>query len=50
MRTYEIEPTATGWKLTMYEDGEEVGGGVGGPDDYDFLLEQAAEFCGEANA
>lgn len=46
MRTYEIEPTATGWKLTMYENGEEVGGGVGGSDDYDFLLEQAVEFCG----
>ena len=47
MRTYEIEQTATGWKLTMYEDGEEVGGGVGGLNDYEFLLEQAAEFCGE---
>lgn len=47
MRTYKIEQTATGWKLTMYEDGEEVGGEVGGLDDYDSLLELAAEFCGE---
>lgn len=47
MRSYEIVRTASGWKLTMYEDGEEVGGGVGGHDDYDFLLEQAHEFCGK---
>lgn len=47
MRTYDIEPTPTGWKLTMYEDGEEFGRGVGGLDDYDFLLQQAMEFCGD---
>jgi hypothetical protein len=35
------------WKLTLYADGVEVGGGVGGPGDYDFLLEQALTFCGE---
>jgi hypothetical protein len=46
MRTYKIEPTATGWKLTMYEDGEEAGGGVGAPEDYDYLLKQAQDFCG----
>lgn len=47
MRSYEISPTASGWKLTMYQDGEEVGGGVGGMDDFDFLVEQAMSFCGE---
>jgi hypothetical protein len=46
VRTFEIERTLTGWKLTMYEDGEEAGGGVGGADDYDFLLEQAQAFAG----
>jgi len=44
-RSYEILQTATGWKLMMYEDGQEVGGGVGGHDDYDFLLRQAQDFC-----
>lgn len=47
MRTYEIVETPTGWKLTMYEDAIECGGGGGGPDDYDFLLQQAEEFCGD---
>lgn len=45
-RTYEIEPVENGWRLKMFEDGEEVGGGVGGEDDYDFLLTQAQEFVG----
>jgi hypothetical protein len=45
MRTYEIREIPTGWKLTMYEDGVEEGGGVGGPDDYEFLEENALEFC-----
>lgn len=47
MRSYEIVQTPTGWKLTMYQHGVEVGGGVGGPHDYDFLLQQAEEFCGD---
>lgn len=46
VRTFEIEQTLTGWKLTMYEDGELAGGGVGGPDDYDYLLGQAQAFAG----
>jgi len=46
MRTYEITPTSSGWKLTMYEDGEEVGAGVGGPDDYEWLEDQGEEFLG----
>jgi hypothetical protein len=45
-RTFEIEQTLTGWKLTMYEDGEAAGGGVGEPEDYDYLLEQAQAFAG----
>lgn len=44
MRSYEIEETATGWKLTMYEDDEEIGAAVGGPDDYEWIEEQALEF------
>jgi len=47
MRTYELVQVDTGWQLTLYIDGEEVGGGGGGPDDYEFLLEQAKSFCGE---
>jgi hypothetical protein len=46
MRAYDLTPTVTGWKLTLYEDGQEAGGGVGGPDDFDFLLDQAEDFCG----
>jgi hypothetical protein len=45
IRTFKIQQTLTGWKLTMYEDGEEVGGGVGELEDYDFLLEQAQAFA-----
>jgi hypothetical protein len=47
VRTFDIVKTASGWKLTMYQNSQEVGGGVGGPDDYDFLLEQAMQFSGE---
>lgn len=46
MRAYDLTPIPTGWKLTLYEDGVEAGGGVGGHDDFDFLLDQAEEFCG----
>lgn len=44
-RAFEITETATGWKLTLFENGEEAGGGVGGPDDYDFLLTQGEDFA-----
>lgn len=47
MRSYEIVETPMGWKLTMYENGVEFGCGVGGPEDYDFLLHLAEEFCGD---
>ena len=46
VRTFDIRKTEAGWKLTMYEDGKEAGGGVGGPDDHDFLISQAYQFCG----
>lgn len=46
VRTYEITETPKGWKLTMYEDGEDVGQGVGGPDDYQWLTDQGEEFVG----
>lgn len=45
-RSYEINETLTGWKLTMYEDGEEVGQGVGEADDYQWLMDQGEEFLG----
>lgn len=44
-RAFEITETPTGWRLTLFEDGEEAGGGVGGPDDYDFLLTQGEDFA-----
>jgi hypothetical protein len=47
MRTYEIVQTPRGWKLTMYQDGVEVGGGVGRKHEYEFLERQAEEFCGD---
>lgn len=45
-RSYEIEPIPDGWKLTMFEDGEEAGGGKGGPDDYDSLMDAGEQFVG----
>lgn len=48
-RTYEIHEVDGGWQLKLYEDGEEVGGGAGGEDDYSFLLAQAEQFCGTDN-
>jgi len=45
-RSYEIEPIDGGWKLTLFEDGEEMGGGKGQEEDYDALLQAAEEFCG----
>lgn len=45
-RSYEIQPRPDGtWKLTLFEDNEEVGGGVGEQEDYEYLLDQAEEFC-----
>lgn len=44
-RSYELEPTADGWKLTLFEDGEEAGGGRGGEDDYDALLDAGQQFA-----
>lgn len=45
-RGYEIIETLTGWRVVFFEGGEEVGGGVGGPDDYEWLLDQGEEFVG----
>jgi hypothetical protein len=33
------------WKLTLYEDGEPVGGAVGTLQDFDFLTDVGLEFC-----
>jgi len=48
-RSFEIKPSPTGWVLKVYEDGEEVAAGKAGStdDDYQFLLEQAQEICGQ---
>jgi hypothetical protein len=47
-RSYEIEPTENGWKLTMFEDGEEMGGAQAPrtDEDYDWLLQVAEQYCG----
>jgi hypothetical protein len=46
-RSYEVRSRPDGgWKLVLFEDGEEAGGGVGEADDYDFLIEQGEDFCG----
>lgn len=46
-RSYEIEPIdGGGWKLKLFEDGEEAGGGRGDDDDYDSLVEAGENFCG----
>lgn len=45
-RSYEIEPHNGGWKLKLYEDGEEAGGGIGDAEDYNELLSAGEEFCG----
>ena len=46
MRTYTLERGLVNhWKLTLFEDGQEVGGGVGAESDYDSLLEVAHQFC-----
>jgi hypothetical protein len=44
-RSYELEPVDGGWKLTLFEDGEEAGGGKGGEDDYESLLDAGEEFA-----
>lgn len=46
IRNYEINYIDGGCKLVLFENGEEVGGGFGGADDYPFLLDQAKEFVG----
>lgn len=46
IRTYEIFPVGDRWKLVLFEDGEDAGGGFGGSDDYDFLFDQGNEFVG----
>lgn len=46
-RSYELEPIeGGGWKLRLLEDGEEVGGGKGGEDDFNDLYQAAEEFAG----
>lgn len=46
MRSYTLERgTVNYWVLTLLEDGQPVGGGVGVEGDYDELLELANDFC-----
>lgn len=45
-RSYELEPIDGGWRLKLFEDGEEAGGGKGGKDDYADLLQAGEEFVG----
>lgn len=52
MRTYDIKPRAAklggGWKLTMYQDGVEAGGGVfpPGPDSYEDAEDEGKSWVG----
>lgn len=44
-RTFTVERGhANFWKLTLLENGVEVGGGVGQEGDYDYLVDQGHEF------
>lgn len=47
-RSYQIDPHESGgWKLTLWEDGQEAGGGRGETDDdYQALIEAGEEFVG----
>jgi hypothetical protein len=46
MRSYTLERgTVNYWVLTLYEDGEPVGGGVGTETDYDDLQDVGMDFC-----
>lgn len=46
-RTYQIDPIeGGGWRLKLYEDGEEAGGGRGEDDDYQDLIEAGEQFVG----
>jgi hypothetical protein len=46
MRSYIIERGMNNyWQLTLLEDGEPVGGGVGCETDYDDLVDIATDFC-----
>lgn len=47
-RSYQIDPIpGGGWKLKLYEDGQEAGGGRGETDDdYQALIEAGEEFVG----
>lgn len=47
-RSYEVNPVeGGGWKLKLYEDGQEAGGGRCDDDDgYDSLVEAGEQFAG----
>lgn len=48
MRTYTVERGDVNyWCLKLYENGVEVGGGVGAEDDYEALVEDGQSFIGE---
>lgn len=51
-RSYQIDPReGGGWKLTLWEDGEEAGGGRGETDDdYQALLAAGEEFVGTSES
>jgi hypothetical protein len=47
-RSYEVNPVeGGGWKLTLWEDGEEAGGGKCDDDEgYDSLVDAGEQFAG----
>lgn len=46
-RSYQIDPIeGGGWRLKLFEDGQEAGGGRGEDDDYNDLMEAGEQFVG----
>lgn len=46
-RTYEITPTENGWRMVVWEDGEEIARGAAGDseEDWQYLVDQAEGIC-----
>jgi hypothetical protein len=47
-RTFTVERGKVNfWKLTLLENGVEVGGGVGQEEDYEYLVDQGRDFVND---
>lgn len=46
-RSFQIDPIeGGGWRLRLFEDGQDAGGGRGEDTDYEYLLDAGNEFVG----